>query len=154
MLSFKLKLPSLLIDDVLNVLSKFSIVRMVFWIPLKEFFEDEALPKFDGVLTIESSLNLHRESRCLVVSIEDPQRWKRSGWLNVVSKVHLWVSSHEVKDIIHTVVVVSDLDESHVVVDSVATRFKVFVNIISKSNKDIYCNFGIIVHFFSAPLNS
>jgi hypothetical protein len=76
MLSFKLELPGLFKNNVLDVFSQVSVVRMIFWIPFKELVEYEALTEFNGVLTIKSTLNLHRESRGLVVSIENLQRWK------------------------------------------------------------------------------
>lgn len=60
---------------------------------LLHFAEHESLTKFDGILTIETALHLHREGRCLVVKVEDSQtsgKWGR--WLEVVSEVDLWVS--------------------------------------------------------------
>jgi hypothetical protein len=92
------------LDDFGNVVGGFALV-----VPIEQFVENEGFTRFDSILTIKSSLHLHRICGSVVTDIENFENGKVSRWLHVVPEIDIWESSHIFKNVVHAVVVVFDV---------------------------------------------
>ena len=144
------------IYNMLDIISNFWELSLQFLIcpPLINLFENVSFFLFDGVLPIHSSGHLHTPSICGIVEIQDSYRsCDRLSRLDIVAIVNIWESFDEVVNIWCSIIVVLDIFESQEVWKCIFLVFP-FRNQPHVSDNHIKSNLWIIIHNFSASLNS